>query len=603
MTDLMRVAGIQLENVVGDLAGNARRILDGMRWAEAQEADVVVFPELALTGYPLADLVLREEFVDSALHRLRWIAAESRNTAAVIGTVDRVPPRRSWDTRDRDVAISAAVASNGQLRGVYHKTLLPNYEVFNEARNFAPGTDPEALWRIGETVAGVVICEDSWSGDGPPEVQAAAGARILLIPNASPFNLEKPTGRRELVNEVARRNGVPVVYVNCVGGQDELVFDGGSLVVDAGGGLIHRACQFEPERFCVDVPLGADRPLARRPRTVHARPRPQREPAPPPEVRPQLTADEQVWEAVVLGTRDFVRKNGGTTAVLGLSGGIDAAVTACVAAAALGPENVLGVAMPAPTSPPVELEDARELAERLGIDFHVMPIADVTAAVERGLGALLERDSIPGSGEALEARTRATLLWAVADRLGHVPLATGNKSELSIGSAALYGDMAGAFAPIKDCPKSLVYRLARLRNTQGPVIPARVLERTPSVLGDEKHTLPEYEVLDPIVQRYLERGQALDELVAAGFDPSVVRGVLRLVDDAEFKRRQTPPGVKITTRAFGQDLSMPITNAWRPFAADEAELVAPDAEPGPPPWSDETPVVPDDEPPVARPAG
>jgi NAD+ synthase (glutamine-hydrolysing) len=294
-----------------------------------------------------------------------------------------------------------------------------------------------------------------------------------------------------------------------------------------------------------------------------------------------------VWEALVLGTRDFVRKNGGTTAVLGMSGGIDASVTAAVVAEALGGENVLGIAMPAPDSPPAELEDAGELARLLGIDFHVIPIADVTAAVERGLGSLLERESAPGAAEALQARTRATMLWAVADRLGHIPLATGNKSELSIGSAALFGDMAGAFAPIKDVPKTLVYRLAELRNSRGEVIPQRILDRTPSAQGDDKIALPDYSVLDPIVQRYLERGQALDELVGLGFEPDIVRGVLQLVDDAEFKRRQTPPGVKITTRAFGSDLSMPITNSWRPFHAEEAELVAPDAEPGPPPWSDE----------------
>jgi NAD+ synthase (glutamine-hydrolysing) len=593
--DLIRVAGVQLENVVGDLSGNAQRILDAMRWAEEQEADVVVFPELALTGYPLADLVLREEFVDAALERVRWLAEQSGHTAAVIGTVDRVPPRRSWDTRDRDVAISAAIVCDGQLRGFYHKTLLPNYEVFNEARNFAPGSDPARVWRIGETVAGVVICEDSWSGDGPPEEQSAAGARILLVPNASPFNLEKPAGRQKLVSEVARRNGTPVVYVNSVGGQDELVFDGGSLVVDADGALLYRARQFEPERFVLDVPLGGVRPLGREPRTVHTRPRPPREPLPAPAPAPQISGDEQVWQALVLGTRDFVRKNGGTTAVLGLSGGIDASVTAAVAAEALGAENVLGIAMPAPDSVLAELEDARELAQRLGIDFHVIPIADVTAAVERGLGSLLERESAPGAAEALQARTRATMLWAVADRLGHVPLATGNKSELSIGSAALFGDMAGAFAPIKDVPKTLVYRLAELRNARGDVIPPRILDRTPTVQEDDKTTLPDYEVLDPIVQRYLERGQALDELVGLGFDPGVVRGVLQLVDDAEFKRRQTPPGVKITTRAFGSDLSMPITNAWRPYRAEEAELVAPDAEPGPPPWSEDGGVQPEEE--------
>src|SRR3954453_15160974 len=374
---MIRVAGIQLENAVGDLAGNAERILDGMRWAEERECDVVVFPELALTGYPLGDLVLREEFVDAAIDRMQMLALRSGRTPAVGGGGDRVPPRRSWDSRDRTVAISAAIVCDAEQRGVYHKTLLPNYEVFNEARNFAPGSEPDALWRIGGTVAGIAICEDSWSGDGPPEAQAAAGARILLVPNASPFNLEKPAGRRELVRSVARRNGTPVVYVNCVGGQDELVFDGGSLVVDADGELLYRARQFEPERFCLDVPLGAARPIERGPRTVHTRPAPPRDPKPPTEPARQLTDDEQVWQAIGIGTRVFVLKNGGAAAVLGLSGGIDAAVTAAVAAEALGAENVLGLAMPAPDSPPGELEDARELAQRLGIEFHVMPIADV----------------------------------------------------------------------------------------------------------------------------------------------------------------------------------------------------------------------------------
>jgi NAD+ synthase (glutamine-hydrolysing) len=590
-TDVLRVAGVQLENVVGDLHGNAARILDGMRWAEGQGADVVVFPELALTGYPLADLVLREEFVDAAHAELAMLAVEAGRTAAVVGTVDRVAPRRSWDTRDRDVAIAAAMLCDSEIRGVYHKTLLPNYEAFNEARNFAAGDQPARVWRIGSAVVGVSICEDAWSGDGPPEAQAAAGARILLLPNASPFHLEKPAGRRTLVSQVARRNGTPVVYINCVGGQDELVFDGGSIVVGPTGEVLYRASQFEPERFCIDVPLGSPRPVTGNVTTVHGRTRQRRLPAPPPEPVQQATPDEQVWQALVLGTRDFVRRNGAETVVLGLSGGIDAALTAVVAADALGPENVLGIAMPAAESPAEELEDARELASRLAIDFHVLPLDDVTVAVHAGLGRLLEELSLPGSGEALDARTRATMLWAVADGLGHLPLATGNKSDLSIGSAALFGDMAGAFAPLKDCPKTLLYRLARIRNQRGGIIPERIIARTPSVQEHDKHALPPYEVLDPIVERYLERGQALEELVADGFDPAVVRGVLQLVDDAEFKRRQTPPGVKVTTHAFGQDLSMPITNSWRPYRADEAELIAPGAEPGPPPWSDEAVVA------------
>jgi NAD+ synthase (glutamine-hydrolysing) len=589
--EVLRVAAVQLENVVGDLSGNADRILDGMRWAEAEGADVVVFPELALTGYPLADLVLRDEFVDAAMDKLRLLARESGSTPAIVSTIDRVPPRRSWDTRDRDVAIGAAVLCDGELRGVYHKTLLPNYEVFNEARNFAPGNTPDALWRIGDAVAGISICEDSWSGDGPPEAQAAAGARIHFVPNASPFHAEKPTGRLELVRQVAVRTGAPFVYINSVGGQDDLVFDGGSIVVDAEGEVLYRAAQFEPERFVVDVPLGRPRRVTRPATTVHSRPRPARAIEPPPASPPQISGDEQVWKALVLGTRDFARKNGATTAALGLSGGIDAAVTAAVAADALGPENVLGIAMPA-SSPDAELEDARELARRLGIGFHVIPLDDVTASMERGLGRLLDEESLPGSREALDARARAMLLLTVADRLGYLPLATGNKSELSIGSAALFGDMAGAFAPIKDVPKTLLYRLARLRNQRDPVIPVDIIERTPTVQDDDLHALPDYELLDPIVQRYLERGESLDQLVAAGFDPAIVRGVLQLVDDAEFKRRQTPPGVKITSRAFGQDLSMPIANSWRPFAADEAALIEPGAEAGPPPWSEEgVPVV------------
>ncbi len=565
---LLRVAGGQIPNVVGDLEGNAARILAAMREAEAAGADVVVFPELALTGYPLADLVQREEFVDAAMATLDELARSSGRMATVVGTVSRVPARRSWDVRDRDVAISAAVLCDGQLRGVYHKLMLPNYEVYDEARNFAPGSHPDALWRIGEAIAGISICEDLWSGDGPPEAQAAAGAEILLVPNASPFHQEKPAGRRALVSEVARRNAAPVVYVNCVGGQDELVFDGGSLVVDAEGEVLHRSPQFETEVFCLDVPLGPPRRATGRVTTVHARPSRAREPLAPPLPAPEISADEQVWRALVLGTGDFLAKNGRDSAVLGLSGGIDAAVTAALAADALGPEHVIGVAMPTPGSPEDELHDAELLAEGLGIEFHVIPLTGITAAVRRGLDELLGGAPDERPSEALAARTRAAILWTISDQLGYLPLATGNKTELSVGNAAVFGDMAGVFAPLKDCPKTLLYRLAQLRNQREPAIPQRIIDRPPTVRADTYGELPGYEVLDPIVERYLERGEALNDLVAVGFEASLVRRVLQLVDDSEFQRRQTPPGVKITTRAFGQDLRMPITNAWRPYAGD-----------------------------------
>jgi len=515
----LRVAGAQIENVVGDLEGNRRRILAAMRWAEDRDADVVVFPELALTGYPLADLVLREEFVDATIDAITRLAADSGRTAAVVGTVARVPPRRSWDTRDRSVAISAAMLCDGELRGNYHKMLLPNYEVFDEARNFAPGTRSDLLWRIGDVIAGVCICEDAWSGDGPPEAQAAAGAQILLVPNASPFHREKPSGRLALAAQVARRNGTPVVYVNSVGGQDELVFDGGSLIVDADGEVLHRAAQFTPERFCVDVPIGRSRRLTVPASTVHLRPRAQRPASLRPAPAPQMTTDEQVWQALVVGTRDFVRRNGAQGAALGLSGGIDSVLTALVAADALGPENVLAIAMPGPQSSSEELEDATSFAAHLGLDFQVIPIEATTTALRRDLAPLLERHPGAETRVALESRMRAAILWAACDELGHIPLATGNKTELSIGTAALYGDMAGSFAPLKDCPKTLLYALARWRNVRDAVIPERVFARPATVQRASSNTLPGYGVLDEIIDRYVEKGETLDHLASTGVDP------------------------------------------------------------------------------------
>lgn len=568
----LRVAGAQLPNVVGDLEGNCARILEVMEWAEAKGADVLVLPELALTGYPLEDLALRHEFVAAAMEALDHLARESGSTTTVVGTVDRVAPRRSWDTRPRGVAIGAALLFDGQVRGVYHKVLLPTYEVFDEARNFAQGTDPAAVWRLGGSVAGVCICEDLWSEDGPPEAQAAAGAQALLVLNASPFHREKPEGRRALCSSVARRNGVPLVYVNCVGGQDELVFDGGSLIVEATGEVRFRAEQFTAARFCVDVETAPARPETEALRTVHARLAAGRAAAPPPPSPPQLDDHEQVWLALVTGTRDFVYKNGAAAAVLGLSGGIDSAVTAAVAADALGSENVLGVAMPAPGSPPRDLVDAQVLAGSLGIAFEVVPMDAIMAAVGAGLAPVIEGRPMGEVRHDLLARMRGALLQAISDELGHLALATGNKTELSIGSSALYGDMSGHWAPLKDCPKTLLYTLARHRNRRGIRIPEAIIEKTPSALMGEEAGLPPYEELDPIVERYVERGEGIAEIVASGFDPEVVRGVLQLVDNAEPVRRLIPPGIKISKRAFGKDRRMPITNAWRPFRDEEAKL-------------------------------
>ena len=575
----LRVAGAQIENVVGDLEGNVARIRDAMDWAEECEADVLLLPELALTGYPLEDLAVRRDFVKASVEAVASLARASRRTTVVLGTIDVVPPRRSWDTRTRDVAIGAALLCDGEIRGMYHKVMLPNYEVFDEARNFAPGTEPALVWRIGEAIAGISICEDSWSGDGPPEAQAAAGAQILLVPNASPFHREKPGGRLAHCISLARRNGLPVVYVNSVGGQDELVFDGGSMVVDAEGTLLHRAPQFETARFCVDLEVGAPR-QAPTPRTVHSRAAVPRAPGPAPEQAVQLEDIEQVWRALVLGTRDFAIRNGTSQAVLGISGGIDSALTATVAADALGSENVLCLSMPVRGTPDRELEDARLLASNLGVGFETIPIDDVIASVGNGLAPVIEGRPAGGVRRDLLARMRGAVLQAVSDELGYLALATVNKTELSLGSATLQGDMAGGFAPLKDCPKTLLYDLARHRNARGPVIPEVILDRTPTALLADEVALTSFDAIDPILVRRLEQGAGLREIVAAGFDQEVVRGVLQLFDDSEQQRRQSPPGVKITRRAFGTDRRTPITNAWRPFRREQ-ELLAPGIFTGP----------------------
>lgn len=572
---VLRVAGAQLPNVVGDLKGNRERALEAMRWAEGEDADVLLLPELALTGYPLEDLTHRLDFVEAAKGALQALAADAGAVTTIVGTIDTVPPRKSWDTRPREIANAAALLCDGEIRGIYHKVLLPTYGVFDEARNFAPGAEPGAVWRIGPTLAGVCVCEDIWSSDGPPEAQASAGAQVLLVLNASLFYRAKPEGRLALAGSVARRNGLPLVYVNCVGGQGELVFDGGSLVLDRRGEPRFRAGQFEPTRFCVDVEVASPRPVSSAARTVHARIGPDRSALPPPASPPPLDELEQVWRALVMGTRDFACRAGRRAAVLGLSGGIDAAVTAAIAADALGPESVLGVAMPTARSPARDLTDARRLAERLGIGFEVVTMDPIMSALGEGLAPLLEGRPSGGVRHDLLARMRGATLLTIAEALDRIALATGNKTELSIGSATLYGDMAGDFAPVKDCPKTLLYRLARHRNARGTAIPDEILSKPPSALLDEGANLPPYEVLDPIVERYVEDGEGFEQIVRAGLDPAVVRGVLQLIDDAEPQRRLIPPGVKVSDRAFGKDLRMPISNAWRPFSDEEARLAPP----------------------------
>jgi NAD+ synthase (glutamine-hydrolysing) len=575
VTPTLRVAGAQTHNRVGDLAGNARQIRATMAWAEEQGADVLLLPEMGLTGYPIEDLAFRRQFVADARTALLRLARESRGVVTLVGTTDIVDPQRTWDTRERQVANAQAVLWGGELRGVYHKVLLPTYDVFDEARTFAAGRQAGAVWRIGPALAGICICEDLWSdGEGPPEAQAAAGAQILLVANGSPFYRGKPAVRRERIAAVTARTSLPVVYVNCVGGHDDLVFDGGSFAVDAKGREIATAAQFADERFVVDVPLAPPLPgpAAAPARTVHARRDHDARPAvasPPPV--PPLDELDQVWAGIRVGLADFVGANGFDGAAVALSGGVDSTVTLLAAREALGASSVLAVAMPADEHHAAELADARTLAERAGIELLVHDLSGVIELVASHLPEL--DDPSQRARLELEARARAMVLTTLAAERRLLPLATINKTELAIGASSLAGETAGGFAPLKDCPKQLVYELARRQDERHGLIPARTLERRATLRTRAGVELPPYEVLDAIVEMYVSGEEDLAEIVAAGFDPELVRGVLQLVDDAEFKRRLSPLGTKISQRAFGQDLRMPVSSRWRPYQLEEEALV------------------------------
>lgn len=583
----LRVAIGQLPVAVGDIRGNTERIGETMDWAEAHEVDILVLPELALTGYPVADLVLNREFVAEAEEAAGSLAARAGATTTVLSTITRVPPRRSWDSVERHVAISAVVLNRGERRGVYDKVLLPTYGAFDEGRTMAPGGEPGAIWQIGDIVAGIAICEDLWSGDGPPEAQARGGARILLAPNASPFHRSKRHGREQLASQVARRNGIPLVYANFVGGQDDIVFDGSSLVVAADGSLLYRAPAFVADRAFVDVPLPPHRPVTGPLRTVHTVPIPERPRAHTPPSAEPLDELVEVWQALQVGTRDFAGRNGYARAVLGLSGGIDAALTAMLAADVFGPTQVLGIAMPGPETPAEELADARAVAGSVGIGFAIVSLAPMMASTEDALAAAMgdvERTApdVLDSGPRA-ARLRAGILAAVSDAHGHLMLATANKTELSIGAATLRSDSFGGFAPLRDCPKTLLYRLGEHPAVGHGRIPGRVLAKRTTAQQRLGAELPAYEILDTIVQRYVQYGDGVEDLVARGLDPDVVLDVLRRVDAAEPARRQSPPGVTISPRAFGTDRRMPITNDWRATrhrGSDRPSVADPQSTPG-----------------------
>jgi NAD+ synthase (glutamine-hydrolysing) len=547
----LRVAGAQVNLTVGDIPGNEEKIAEAMDRAAQEGADVLALPELAIPGYPPEDLVLRRDFVEANIDALRRLARRSGAMTTVVGFVDFATGKGSGadDAEQRAVANAAAIISDGKIRGVYHKVLLPNYGVFDEDRYFVMGTDPDRIWDIEGVPVGVSVCEDIWLPDGPPSQQAARGARILLNINASPFHRGKAAEREEMLTARAMAGGAVVVYVNLVGGQDELVFDGASVVIGRDGEMLHRSPQFEEDFFVVDVPVG-DESVSRG------------------SVAPLLEPTEEIYRALTTGLGDYCRKNGFDRVVIQLSGGIDSAVTTVIASDALGSDSVWTVGMPTRFSSQHSVDDARSLAENLGVRFDLVPIDGVFAAHLEALDGIFAGTGFGIAEENLQARTRGVIVMAISNKHGPMVLATGNKSEMAVGYATLYGDMVGGFAVLKDVFKTIVYELARWRNKSGEVIPQNTIDKPPSAElrpnQRDSDSLPSYELLDAILERYIEDEVGVVEIIEEGYDAATVLEVARLVDRNEYKRRQSAPGVKITTKAFGKDRRLPITNHYRP---------------------------------------
>jgi NAD+ synthase (glutamine-hydrolysing) len=572
----LRLAGAQINPVVGDIDGNADRILAAYADAVDHQAHLVVFPELTVTGYPPEDLVFKPSFLAASQAMTQRVAREIGETAAVFGFVEPT---------SAGPANAAALCAHGRVLGIYHKILLPNYGVFDEERYFVPG-DELLLASFGGVQVAVTICEDLWFPWGPMAAAAAAGAEVVVSLNASPYRLEKGDRLAPMLATRAADHGTHLFWVNQFGGQDELVFDGQSAHVDPQGRTLARAGAFAEELLLVDLGLeeGATARLSDRPRRspasesrpalgIHRVQVTDRLPDPGTPVgqrlAPTLGTAEEVYRALVTATRDYVGKNGFSSVLIGLSGGIDSSLVAAVATDALGRDRVTGVAMPSAYSSEGSVADARAVAANLGIRLQVLPIAE---PVEAFLAVLKEPFAGTEEGvaeENLQARARGVLLMALSNKFGGLVLNTGNKSELAVGYCTLYGDMAGGFAVIKDVPKTLVYGLARWRNEAGVVIPQSVLDKPPSAElrpGQlDSDSLPPYEVLDPVLEGYVEDDLSIDELVAQGFDRELVERVIQLVDSAEYKRRQAPPGPKVTGRSFGKDRRLPITNRfhWR----------------------------------------
>ncbi|HEX2575786.1 MAG TPA: NAD+ synthase [Aquihabitans sp.] len=575
----LRIASCQINTRVGAVEHNVGLVLEALAAAEAAGCDLAVFPELAITGYPPEDLLLKPGFIADNRAGLEKVAAATGSCVAVVGFVDA----------GRDLFNAAAICAHGEVRGIYHKRELPNYAVFDEARYFARGLEPAQLWSVGGVSVGVSICEDAWNPAGPILDQADSGAELIVNLNASPYAEGKLARRERLMATRAADASCALVYVNQVGGQDELVFDGGSMVFDASGDLIARSPQFAEDLLVVDLdvdPVYRQRLLDPRGRptdrllpvavarseeveATHDRRSTDAEALPAPAVAPVLDPDEEVYRALVLGTRDYLVKNGFADVVIGLSGGVDSTLVAAIAVDAVGPEHVHGVSMPSRYSSEHSRSDAALLAERLGIELRTIAIEPAHRAELEMLAPSFEGLAEDLTEENLQSRIRGLTLMALSNKFGWIVLSTGNKSEVAVGYATLYGDTIGGYSVLKDVYKTRVYDLCRWRNTQpgGPVIPEGVITKPPSaeLRPDQRddQSLPPYDVLDPILAGYIEEDRTVGELIGRGHDADTVRRIARLVDGAEYKRRQSPIGVKVTDKAFGKDRRLPITNGYR----------------------------------------
>ena len=575
-----RLALAQINPTVGDIEGNVGAILLRIEQARDLGVDLLAFPEMAVPGYPPEDLLFKPSFILDNIQGMRQVAAASEGIAVVVGFVDATT----------DIFNSAAVAWDGALVGVYHKMYLPNYGVFDEDRYFKRGSKCPVFDIAGVRV-GVNICEDIWYPVGPIAVQRAAGAQLIVNINASPSHFGKRSYREKMVATRAADNGLYVAYVNTVGGQDELVFDGGSVIFDQAGELVRRGLAFEEDLVVADLDIETvyqacpDNPELRlqndailrqfeQPEVISVSPyRPRERPSlAPRDNTPLADGLAEMYRALVVGTGDYVRKNGFDKVIIGLSGGVDSSLTACVAVDALGKDNVLGVAMPSRFSSEGSMSDAKDLVERLGMQLWTVPIEPAHAAFLEMLDPHFSKTASNVAEENLQARVRGTVLMALSNKFGWLVLTTGNKSELAMGYATLYGDMAGGFAVIKDVPKTMVYELARWRNELGDhidVIPQSVLEKAPSAElkpnQSDQDTLPPYSELDPVVKAYVEEDRSYQEMLDMGFDLQIVREVIASVDRNEYKRRQAPPGVKTSPKAFGKDRRLPIVSKYRQF--------------------------------------